>query len=292
MNLLKRHFSSTETISKEAELDDESILKIWKDYITTIPKKKEIIERLKLDFNLQNELKELKKLLSLELTDISDEEKTESELILDLEALEHSQKIKRVHRLEQCLGYIETKHEYVDKLLHHLHSILKSQMHIVNKLLDGSKHAERLISHLKSQFELELEIIKKIEQIKSFHDLFLAIIKGEHIINRMDATEKRMLKKMQNQISGIFSGEINEGMVYEWAIEVYNQVQDIVENHEVIMEKGYYPGANVDFEFVNRSEFVDIVKETIKNIRRKEVSDKMINAFVPLFREWYNHCRD
>ena len=213
-------------------------------------------------------------------------------LISDLEAIEHSRKIKRVHRLEHCLAYAETKYEYVDSLLHQLHSFLKSQIHLTKKLLAASKHQEKFISHIKSQFELELEIIKKIEQIGTFHDLFLALIKGEHIIRRMDAREKRLLKKMQNRISKVFSEEIKEGITYEWTITVYNKVKAIVRNHEAIMARGYDPHADVDFEFVNRSEFFDLVRETIKNLKTKEVSEQMITVFVHLFREWYNHRRD
>jgi len=292
MGVLNRLFGSTEAIAKEIALDDKAILKHWKDYLATIPKKKKVIERLKIDFNLKNNLQELKKLLILELTDISDEEKKESELISDLEAIEHSRKIKRVHRLEHCLAYAETKYEYVDSLLHQLHSFLKSQIHLTKKLLAASKHQEKFISHIKSQFELELEIIKKIEQIGTFHNLFLALIKGEHIIRRMDAKEKRLLKKMQNRISKICSNEIKEGITYEWTTTVYNKVQDLVMNHEAILDREEEINPDFDFEFVNGSEFVDLVRETIKNLKTKEVSEQMITVFVHLFREWYNHGRD
>ncbi len=291
MGLLNHLFGSKESIAKEIEADEEAIIKHWKHYISTIPRKKEIIEKLRLDNNLQINLQKLMKLLKLELIDISDEEKEESELISDLEAIEHSQKIKRVHKLEQCLGYAETKFEYVYRLLHQLHSILKSQMHLVLKLQAGSKNAEKLISHIKSQFELESELLNKIEKIETFHSLFLALIKGEHIIKTMDDREKRLLKKMQKGISKIFSNEITEGITYEWAMTVFNAIEDKV--HEGVangMFPGYHP--DIDFEFANRPEFVDLVRESIQNLRKRKVSDQMINVFVHLFREWYNHERD
>jgi len=55
---------------------------------------------------------------------------------------------------------------------------------------------------------LEIEIIKKIGQIKTFHSLFLALVKGERIIKTMDSREKRLLKKMQTGVQKIFSSEI------------------------------------------------------------------------------------
>ena len=291
MGLLNHLFSSTESIAKEIEADDESIIKHWKHYLSTISKKKNIIEKLSLDNDFKKNLKKLKKLLELELVDITGEEKEESELILDLEVLEYSQKVKRVHKLEHCLGYAETKYEYVYGLLQQLHSILKSQMHLIVKLQTGSKDTEKLILHLKSQFALEVEILNKIEKIKTFHSLFLTLIKGEHIIKTMDLKEKRLLKKMQKEVSQIFSGEINEGITYEWAMIVFNAIEDKV--HEGVvngMFSGYHP--DIDFEFANRPEFVDLVRESIQNLQKKKVSKQMITVFVHLFREWYNHERD
>lgn len=228
--------------------------------------------------------------MELELVDISGEEKEETELISDLEIIEHSQKVRRVHKLEQCLKYVETKYEYVYELLHQLFSILRYQIHLTEKLLAGSKNPEKFIAHLKSQ--LELEIIKKMGEIEIFHDLFLALIKGEHIIKTMDLGEKRLLKKMQKGVSKIFFKEIKEGITYEWAIEVFNAVQDIVMDHDALMARGFDPHDDVDFEFVNRPEFVDLVRERIQNLRKRNVSEQMINVFVHLFREGYNHERD
>lgn len=107
----------------------------------------------------------------------------------------------------------------------------------------------------------------------------------------MDSREKRLLKKMQKGISKIFSNEINEGITYEWAMAVFNAIEDRV--HEGVangMFPGYHP--DIDFEFANRPEFVDLVRESIQTLRKRKVSEQMINVFVHLFREWYNHERD
>jgi len=316
MGLLNRLFGSTESIAKEIKANEESIIKHWKDYLGTISRKTEIIDELCSGANFQSNLQELKELLELELVDISSEEKDESELISDLDAVEHSKKVKRVHTLARCLGYAATKYEYAHKLLHMLHSILKSQMHLVVKLQKGSKNTEKLISHLKSQSELELEIQEKIakletysswkspselesmkrdktKKIETFHNLFLALVKGEHIIQTMDSEEKQLLKEMQETFSKVVSGEIGEGVLYAWAMTVFNSIEDKI--HEAVatgMFRGYQPDS--DFEFVNRPEFVDLVKESIphkKLIGTPKKMTPMINVFVHLFREWYNHER-
>lgn len=222
--------------------------------------------------------------------DFSNEEREESELIADLETIKHSQKIKRVRKLEQCLGYAETKYEHVYGLLRQLSSILQNQLHLVTALKEKSKDIKKITSHLKLQSELELEVLKQIKEIKTFHNLFLALVNGEHIIRSMDSREKRLLKKMQKGISKIFSNEINEGITFEWTMAVFNAIEDKV--HEGVangMFEGYHP--DIDFEFVNRPEFVALVMETIQILRKRNVSEQMITAFVHLFREWYNHER-
>ena len=163
-------------------------------------------------------------------------------------------------------------------------------MHIVKTLLIGAKNAEKLISHLKQQLELELEIIKKIEHSmkrETFHDLFLELVKGEHIIRTMDAREKRLLKKMQKGIGKIFSHEITKGITYEWAITVFSEIEDKVREG---VANGMFSHlySDIYFEFVNRPEFVDLAIQTIQTLRKRKVSGQMINVFVHLFREWYN----
>ena len=288
--MLNHLFGSTESMAKEIELDEGDIIRNWKKYFKTISKKKEIIERLRVDRNFQSDLQELKDLLELELINLSNEEKEESELVADLETITHSQKIKRVQKLEQCLGYAETKYEHVYELLRQLSSFLQNQLHLVTALQEKSKDIKPLLFHLKLQLELELKVLKQIEEIKTFHHLFLALVKGEHIIRSMDSREKRLLKKMQKGISKIFSNEINKGITFEWTMTVFNAIED--KDHEGVANgvfDGYHP--DIDFEFVNRSEFVALAVETIQILRKRKVSEQMITAFVHLFREWYNHER-
>ncbi len=288
MSILNRLFGTSESIARDAAHDDESILEHWKKYLETVPQKKAIIEHLRTDGDLQKNAAALKNLLTSELADISTDEKQEADLISDLEALAHEQKIKRIHKLEQCLRYVDTRYEYVFALLEHLFKILCAQMHLVEKLRAGSKNSERLREHLVQQSELESEIIAKISSIRTFHSLFLSLVKGEHVISQMGAEEKKLVKIMQERMHAIFSGEISEGITYEWAITVFNAIED--KFHEMIAQEiieANHPDA--DYELVNRPQFIELVREVITEIRPKPVSQKMIAAFVHIFREWYNH---
>ncbi|MBI2103037.1 hypothetical protein HYT55_04310 [Candidatus Woesearchaeota archaeon] len=133
MGLLNHLFRSAEATAREIEVDDKAIVRVWKEYLLLLPFKKDLI--LRKGFGSGEDLNRVKKQLTLELTDLSRERKTESQLISDLEAIEHSRKVKRVQRLEHCLGYARTKHEYVYQLLRHLHSILQTEMNLVRRSL-------------------------------------------------------------------------------------------------------------------------------------------------------------
>ena len=115
-----------EAVAENLELDNRTIINIWKEYLITVEAKERIISQLNED-NLNKHIKKLKELLVIELVDLSREESFENEIIKDLRLLEHSRNIKRVQRLEQCLGYSETRYEYLHNLLLQLYSILKSE---------------------------------------------------------------------------------------------------------------------------------------------------------------------
>lgn len=297
MGLLNYFFGSTEKTAKEMKLDSDEILRIWKEYIETVPKKKAIANALRADKDLKRNLQELKKLLDLELVDISGEEKDEAEIIGDLSKIGLAERIKKVQRLEQCLAYAKTEHEHVFGLLQHLHSILQAQMNLVETLLSGPQDAETLISHLKAQLELEQEVIKQVKGLNKFNKLFSSLVKGEHIIQQMTSREKLLYKRIKK----LFASDVPiKGITSDWAAAVYDAIETKIDEISADMTA---PGAHhlyIDFEFVNRPEFVDLVRETIqklrpeevrgtvKRVRQKGVSEETINAFVRLFREWYN----
>jgi len=226
----------------------------------------------------------LKDIVALELVKISEEEKTEEELLADISAIEHDENVNRLHRLEDCLCYKETQHKYVYHLLEELHMLLKQELHIVDKL-SASQNESILIAKLKECWKLEKIILEKIkmEDMASFHPFFVALLKGEQLIQRLSEEETRLISKMQKEM------DEDEGLIAEWANEVYFAIKDKV--HEAVANGILEHHMYIHLEFVNRPEFVDLVRSTLKSIQSKhkqEVSESEINVFVHVFREWYN----
>ena len=106
----------------------------------------------------------------------------------------------------------------------------------------------------------------------------------------MDAKEKRLLRLMQKRMDKISSGEISTGITLAWGKAVFNAVK--VKVKEAYDKRILTQHPQIDTRFVNGPEFVDLVRETIQNLRKREVSEQMINVFVHVFREWFNSKLD
>lgn len=285
-------FKSQKSDAENLELKDKEFLNIWQDYHKTVDEKKALISAISVD-NYQNFVPRLKALLTLELSDIEDEKISEKGLIAVLNSIEHDERMLGVMRLYDRLCYAENKYKYIYVLLEKLQYALRVQIHIVEKLESGKEIAV-LIAHLKSEFAVEQEIVKQIESRETFHELFLALVKGEQIIGRMDAKEKQLLKRMKLILTGSFeiksrSGpERKKGITYGWANKVYTgikiKVKEFIASHEQD-EVGQHEFS--DFEFVNHPDFVDFVRKCALELGDNP-SEQMINVFVHTFRELYN----
>jgi hypothetical protein len=173
-------------------------------------------------------------------------------------------------------------------------------MHLVRLLLKGPKDAVKVIEHLKQQFHLEQEVIAKIGNLKTFHAMFLALVRGQHIIRQMDAKEKKLLRNMQ-QILGkavteecdedlfrkMLSGEWKKDVMKAWVLLVYNAIEEKID--ECIAD-GTIDGHHryVDFELVNNPAFVGLCRDCYKQLMKRQVNESLLNVFVHIFREWFN----
>ncbi len=283
MGVLNRVFGSGESLAKEMVHDDERIIKAWSQYLSTVQPKSATAMLLKT--SPKEALPKLKKLLTLELSDVSESEKKEHDIVADLEKIEHSERIQRIHSLKSRLDYAQSQDEYAHGLLHELHKSLLAQILLVENML-SSKEPEKSAQLFLSQLEVEQEIIGKIGTLKSFRDFFLILAKGEHMICRMDANEKRLFEKMERGMRGVFTSQKEDGITCEWAREVLGSLDDKIS--EAVADGRLSGDRFSDFEFVNSDAFIPFVREIAFKVRQKGVSEQMITVFVKLFREWFH----
>lgn len=282
MTLLNNLFRSSASLAQNAEKADKDILAAWKKYYATIAAKKRIIEKLPYAFGERKQLaQDLLRLLKLELIDVHRLEKEEKEVVGDLHSLDHSGRIQKVHRLDDTLCYAETKYQYIYNLLLHLYVVLRSEAQASKKLakIEELRPYRKQIALLQPEFQVELTIIKKIEVRETFHDLLLALVKGEEIIQQLTAKEKKIVQKMRGETP-------LDGITDRWVMGVFNALEEVV--YQYLGEGRLNQHPHVDFEFVNSSLFVELAKKVIEELRGRKVSPELLNSFVHMFREKYN----
>lgn len=283
MGFFNRFFGSTESVARELGHDNKELIKEWEQYVKTVTEKKNLADNFPID------ALRLRELIRLGIGDVSHAEIDEEEILKDLKLVKHDQKIKRIHRLQHALEYAEAVYMYVYRLLDKIYAILKAESSLVNAIEKDSNN-RKLIKYLQEQISLEILVLQKIRKMNEQHGpykfikLYLELIRGETTIKVLDVIAERYFKKMQK----IFSNEIPESITYKWVEKVSSSIEDKI--HEAVADgliSGHHP--DIEFEFVNRPMFVELVRDSIKLLKpRGKVSERMISIFVEDFRQGFN----
>jgi len=289
--ILNRLFSSTESLAKNIAQDDAVLLKSFQEYTHSVLEKGQLIINLQQSYDQRSAiLQRLDQLLQLDLADVHTATEDDNEIIHDLQALEHSDRMWELSRLERTLHYYGVRFEYVHQLLSHLYTALKGEGRLVARLMAVSDLREfrKLVIELRLEFDAESATLKKLSDIMILPEIFLALVNGEHIIHRMDSKGKKLVSSMQKYMGGKFlPTDLPYGVTYRWVTAVFYSLDETF--RKLVADSMIDHHADVNLELVNRSEFVDLAKEAIRKIKGKDVPSQMIDAFVHFFRDWYNH---
>ncbi len=136
---------------------------------------------------------------------------------------------------------------------------------------------------------------KNTENLEYFRKLFakweaqdISYVRRNRLLQTLGVKEKRIIAAFKK---GSPVGSITDKLVKRLFDAIYDATGEAVASGRL---DDHY---DVRFEFVNRSEFVSLVRQVIKDIRAKvssrsvfakDVSEQVITAFVHLFREQYN----
>jgi len=281
MTLLNTLFHSPASLAKSAAKADDDILAAWTKYYATIPAKQRIISQLPSGFGQRKQLlQELQRLLKLELVDVHKVERDEQEVIGDLHSLDHSERIRKIHRLDDTLCYAETKYKYIYHLLMNLYVNLRKEADTCKKLMKADLgQFRKLVVLLQAEFQVELTIIEKIEARETFHELLLTLVKGEEIIEQLTAKERKIVQKMRGNTPV-------DGITDRWVMKVFNALQGEV--YRLVSEGTLDQHPHIDLEFVNGLHFVELAQRIIEELRGRKVSPELLNSLVHMFREKYN----
>jgi len=118
MGFFSIFFKSTGEIAVELNRDNQELMREWRQYISTVPEKKNLANSISIDVVRLNEL------LKIGLDDSRSEEKKDAEIIKDLRSIKHDQRIARVNRLQEVLDHALSKYRYVYSLLDQIYNAL------------------------------------------------------------------------------------------------------------------------------------------------------------------------
>lgn len=282
MGFFNIFFKSTGEIAVELNRDNSELIREWESYVKTLSEKKNLTDNVPID------TLRLTELIRIGLDNIGIEEKEDAEIMKDLKLVRHDKRIQRVHRLQDVLDHALSKYRYVYALLEQIYHVLVRE-HSLAKAISRNSQDKKLIKYLQEQADLEMALIKKINQLNKEHGpntfarLFFDLARGEATIKVLDAIGKRHFDRMH----GLFENEVEDSITYQWVNKVVESIEDRI--HEAEADGTLMHHRYVHHEFVNSQMFVELVRGTIKSLKStKRVSERMIQIFVEDFRRGFN----
>ncbi|HLC61732.1 MAG TPA: hypothetical protein VJI52_01815 [Candidatus Nanoarchaeia archaeon] len=280
MGFFSIFFKSTGEIAVELNRDNQELMREWRQYISTVPEKKNLANSISIDVVRLNEL------LKIGLDDSRSEEKKDAEIIKDLRSIKHDQRIARVNRLQEVLDHALSKYRYVYSLLDQIYNALLREYSLARAIAKNNSDI-KLIRHLREQIDLELLIIKKVNEMNREHGpgtfarLFSDLARGEAIIKTLDRVGRIHFERMSK-------GYPSEGSIIEkWMNIVTEAIEGWVE--EAVADGTLLDNKFRDHGFVNSPLFDELVRDTIQSLRPgKRVPERMVQIFLEDYRQGFN----
>ncbi len=288
---------SDEDRALELQLAEKQVAKMWQDYLRTFPRKSEIINDLSPHIQYQVLIHELESLITVEFSQLSKAAIKDEDLVSDLFKFGHDERLGRLVKLESQLCHAATKYEYVHQLMAHLLAILKVELELLDSLERNPSELSNVIAGLQQQLQLESEVVRQINQRPTFTEMFITLIRDEHVIHRLSDNEKRaskLLNSMRLKLQGFIGPSDN--LLFAWTDiikeKLVTKINELLENDALVQD------INVDYEFVNSPAFEELAHEALIIARQKggnsasaakSISPDTLKAFVVVYRNWYNH---
>lgn len=150
MGLLNRIFGGKKNLAKEISLDAEKIKQIWADYLVSFDKKKEIVSgrefgigNMGRPMNLDNVLL-LEGLISRELVDVAAVDKSEKEIIDDLNVLSSGKQWSKLDDLRSEFTFERNVEPQVKKFLKKLKEVLETEFQVIQIMKNNPAKASDL----------------------------------------------------------------------------------------------------------------------------------------------------
>lgn len=224
MTLLNHLVGNKTAIAKEFVMDDKKRMALWQKHLANFSKREELskrfnfanVDNLVKDFNATSEvLTQIEQLISPELIHIDEEEKTDQEILMDLERL------KSNHELDSLTAEvvnIKQKEKLLLALFKELHDVLKAELHLIRLIKKHPVNTKELLlklfefifhreARLNKVFFKENYFVENKYLHASVTKIARAIILGQELKEELETDEEKFARTMlQKMVPGESKG--------------------------------------------------------------------------------------
>lgn len=218
MGLLNHLFGSKKDTAKKLVMDDNERMALWNEHLMNY----ELRGKLSRHFNFGNVdtavqdfeatdkiLREIEALISPELVNMANEEKTDEEILADLKRLKSMQEIEV---LSDAVVSVKQKQSDLLKLFHEIFNVLKTEIHLIRLIRKKPSNLRDLLLRLfEIIFHQEARLYKVFreqyffEENKHIHQKIVrisrAIILEEEVKEEMENDEEKFAREMVKQMA-------------------------------------------------------------------------------------------
>ena len=290
MSLLSHFFADDMTRAEELARDGPLLASSIKRYLESFAKKYESEEDLRKGGDVQRVLARVSMALADEVAEVHGAERTTEEIIADLDATSHHQKLRELEHLRLTLGNAATQERYAYKLMHKLYGILLDEAHIV-KALEREPENATLREGLISLLHQEAKIVIELKKLPDFDVLFKNLALGTRRKHELDTHEREASDEIYERMMD--TRELANCKMEATAQHDLSELTAWVFNNlDIVVMNAVYGGALLHhncmiFEYVNSDIFERFVlreaREDFPNLTNQE-----LKVFIHIFRDLYN----
>jgi len=296
MGLLNHIFGSKKGIAKELVMDDNKRMALWDEHLSNFL----IREQLSKSFNYGNVdktwqdfettdklLEQIEGLISPELVNIANEEKTSAEILADLKLLKTNPEIEE---LSDTIVSVKQREDALRKLFQEIFYVLKAELHLIRLIRTRPSDSRNLLTRL---FEIIFHQEARLYKIFREKDFFE---ENKHIhaeiirIARAIMLEEEVKEEMETDEEK-FAEEIIEQMVPDESKRRYRELGENIFIELAEIAGAPMPRGEDITEGIKRMEGLMRNDETMRRIVKKlrpKYDETKIRAVILAFRKAYN----
>ena len=294
MVLLNHLFGSPKAIAKELIMDDNKRISLWTEHVSNYASREQLSKHFKFDKvdaalkdfeTTKSVLDEIVALISPELVNIENEEKTDKEILADLNKLKTNDQLDK---LSDDAVFLSQKQAVIIEIFNEILVLLKTELHLI-KLIKQNPSRELLLELFKMIFhkEARLYIIFReqffCEESKPIHQNIMriakAIILEQEVKELLETAEEKFAREVISKMDP--SGSKNKYRTL--GEDIYFELTEMV---DAPFSKGdeVLEGIRQMEELMKDDKLMYVL---IKKLRRS-YNDTAISGIILAFRSAYN----